>query len=664
MPSPAKRQRLSTSDVYDNIPGIQEQRRRNELRLKSRFEAIYDKYDRDFTGIGDVIDMNTGQIVVDNGHLRGMRHERDLGVDKIGPKPVVKNTSLTKHRGPKRKKEIEQDLRKQGQDEHDELSSPAPRTIAPDVEDIPLILPAEGAWAKPEELNDPITQEPSAQPIDIDETAQLMSRIAAQLAPSSQGQIMLDSTSMAFIISEVTRGLQRQQNLTHVMAAPTPTTLPTPPASERAGPIKNFSSVWREEEEEGVEQSENEGQEGQTEAEEGLNAQHGGLEAPVTATRGRFQPVEDQELLRMKEEGLSYSDIAKQLTRHENTIRRRYSLLESKGYAHPNSVIASRLEMGKNRRTTINLPVTNDTLRQDERPGQILEKLRRRARQSLPSAAVSTTKSTAESSKTSRVTSHPIKRRSTRLSKNRAENSLPVTSPKHFVIDDSEGVEEPLEPEVDIQSPSHQTLPAQNRTNGKTRRRSGRPSVHSTEALSLTNSETSQPVASRLKIPASASIVDSCELQTNKGTVEAAPITQASPSIVEARNGQIDSSNGNRLRSQRFSHVEIVVNPLLSQAETELVLTIEDIATDIIAETDAMVQPGVDISVSRHKGRLGTKRLSDFRPRDEIGKPARRAGKAKVSATPIQPSSANRPQTKVPSVVIQDDLGSEDELGF
>lgn len=50
----------------------------------SRFQAtmarIYKKYGRDFEGIGDEIDLSTGEIVVNNGHIENMRHEVDVGV--------------------------------------------------------------------------------------------------------------------------------------------------------------------------------------------------------------------------------------------------------------------------------------------------------------------------------------------------------------------------------------------------------------------------------------------------------------------------------------------------------------------------------------------------------------------------------------------------------
>ncbi|KEZ42222.1 hypothetical protein SAPIO_CDS6072 [Scedosporium apiospermum] len=51
------------------------------FRLKSTFESIFEKYERDFSGVGDEIDLRTGEIVVDNGHLQKMRNEKDVGLD-------------------------------------------------------------------------------------------------------------------------------------------------------------------------------------------------------------------------------------------------------------------------------------------------------------------------------------------------------------------------------------------------------------------------------------------------------------------------------------------------------------------------------------------------------------------------------------------------------
>lgn len=51
------------------------------FQLKSRFEDIFAKYERDFTGIGDEIDLETGEVVVDNGHLSSMRSMKDWIVE-------------------------------------------------------------------------------------------------------------------------------------------------------------------------------------------------------------------------------------------------------------------------------------------------------------------------------------------------------------------------------------------------------------------------------------------------------------------------------------------------------------------------------------------------------------------------------------------------------
>ncbi|KAK4250762.1 hypothetical protein C7999DRAFT_11386 [Corynascus novoguineensis] len=49
------------------------------LKLKSAFERIFEKYGHDFTGVSDEIDLRTGEIVVDNGHIQSLKEAR-LGV--------------------------------------------------------------------------------------------------------------------------------------------------------------------------------------------------------------------------------------------------------------------------------------------------------------------------------------------------------------------------------------------------------------------------------------------------------------------------------------------------------------------------------------------------------------------------------------------------------
>ncbi|KAJ6442903.1 centromere protein scm3 domain-containing protein [Purpureocillium lavendulum] len=49
-------------------------------RFQATMAHIFEKYSRNFEGIGDEIDMVTGDIVVNNGHLQNMRNEVDVGL--------------------------------------------------------------------------------------------------------------------------------------------------------------------------------------------------------------------------------------------------------------------------------------------------------------------------------------------------------------------------------------------------------------------------------------------------------------------------------------------------------------------------------------------------------------------------------------------------------
>ncbi|KAG2415595.1 hypothetical protein HFD88_006786 [Aspergillus terreus] len=82
MESPTKRPRLDRSPEPADDPDdmdLQEARAQNDLRLKSIFESIFEKYGKDFTEVGDEIDLNTGDIIVNNGHIFTMEGEDDTG---------------------------------------------------------------------------------------------------------------------------------------------------------------------------------------------------------------------------------------------------------------------------------------------------------------------------------------------------------------------------------------------------------------------------------------------------------------------------------------------------------------------------------------------------------------------------------------------------------
>ncbi|RAL59953.1 hypothetical protein DID88_000579 [Monilinia fructigena] len=69
---------------YDPDQELQQRRARLDFKLKSTFESIFEKYGRNFDGVGDEIDLLTGEILVDNGHLKDMQDERDAGDQKAG----------------------------------------------------------------------------------------------------------------------------------------------------------------------------------------------------------------------------------------------------------------------------------------------------------------------------------------------------------------------------------------------------------------------------------------------------------------------------------------------------------------------------------------------------------------------------------------------------
>ncbi len=66
-------------EISDPNAILQQRRARLDYKLKSTFETIFEKYGQDFEGVGDEIDLETGEIVVNNGHLLEMQDERDAG---------------------------------------------------------------------------------------------------------------------------------------------------------------------------------------------------------------------------------------------------------------------------------------------------------------------------------------------------------------------------------------------------------------------------------------------------------------------------------------------------------------------------------------------------------------------------------------------------------
>ncbi|KAI4202456.1 MAG: hypothetical protein LQ350_002539 [Teloschistes chrysophthalmus] len=85
MEPPYKRRRLlepteTDAELTEPDAELYKKRTRNTLKLKSRFESIFDKYGKDFGDAADEIDMETGEITVDNGHVWNMLGETDVSL--------------------------------------------------------------------------------------------------------------------------------------------------------------------------------------------------------------------------------------------------------------------------------------------------------------------------------------------------------------------------------------------------------------------------------------------------------------------------------------------------------------------------------------------------------------------------------------------------------
>lgn len=76
-------------NVQDPDVELEQTRAQLNRKLKSTFEAIFEKYGKDFSGIGDEIDLETGEIVVNNGHLVEMRNEGDIGDCDMEPGRIL-----------------------------------------------------------------------------------------------------------------------------------------------------------------------------------------------------------------------------------------------------------------------------------------------------------------------------------------------------------------------------------------------------------------------------------------------------------------------------------------------------------------------------------------------------------------------------------------------
>jgi hypothetical protein len=73
------RDRSKELDVNMTDQEIDDLKKQNNRRLKRAFDDIFKKYNRDFGNTGDEIDLEKEEIIVNNGHILHMHHDRDAG---------------------------------------------------------------------------------------------------------------------------------------------------------------------------------------------------------------------------------------------------------------------------------------------------------------------------------------------------------------------------------------------------------------------------------------------------------------------------------------------------------------------------------------------------------------------------------------------------------
>jgi len=70
---------IATRPGYDPDAELSQRRAQLQYKLKTKWEELFTKYERNFDGIGDEVDLVTGEIYVNNGHLLEMEDEDDEG---------------------------------------------------------------------------------------------------------------------------------------------------------------------------------------------------------------------------------------------------------------------------------------------------------------------------------------------------------------------------------------------------------------------------------------------------------------------------------------------------------------------------------------------------------------------------------------------------------
>jgi hypothetical protein len=467
---PPKRRRITAEQAEQSkISNTAVPRRQHDLRLKSRFDAIFNKYGHDFNGIGDVIDITNGEILVDNGHVSRMRHAGDIGVEVIRTKPaaiaVAKRRQAVSH--VEDTSERDEPLE---EEDHDELTSPMrprPQDTAQDegvshegeVEDQAMIQP-EQHWSTPGDLHG------TPQPHQVSPTPDIATRILKDVVPKGQQVNLNDPAQLALYTQNLVQEILRQTT----NAPPNPAILPTPPASARTGSIRPFRSIWGGED---PYHSEDDGDE-DVDEEEATETQP--LTEPTRRGRRTWQPDEKAKLLKLRDvDGLTFANIARILDR-PNVYEKYAAMTQGRDPAITNSVDDKRSVEPRRRATIAFFGVDSIDISRSKQGEPGTDRPRRRTRQSMPAISVAVPQP--EASRLQSLRSRRAQGGNARISDASADVSATVAA--------QPSNDKASSPEV-VDTPSRKGSPQEPiQPEGQTRRRRGRPRKQEPQLATIT----------------------------------------------------------------------------------------------------------------------------------------------------------------------------------
>ncbi|KAF2636708.1 hypothetical protein P280DRAFT_533340 [Massarina eburnea CBS 473.64] len=242
MASPPKRLRILQSvEVDETNPDYIAAQEKQKSKLKTKFESIFAKYEAMPESMSDEIDMRTGTIVVDRGHMR--RLDRDYRQNRGGRRPGQLLDDVIGGKGRKEKEEGEEDSEneEEKEDSEDDLAPPKPEPRTRKQER-GLLSPAGTVSSLPQQAPQsppPYTPaapvpNPNAQPPAFDASIPAVNWVQQMmpLPPTPAGQLAQNT-----IMAQITQAIQQAIHpfMVNMLASspgvqPQPA-IPVPPAS-------------------------------------------------------------------------------------------------------------------------------------------------------------------------------------------------------------------------------------------------------------------------------------------------------------------------------------------------------------------------------------------------------------------------------------------------